>query len=132
MVWKWKYDENYGVVRVLLSKTTKKKMNNDLKENGNYSNQNDYMYGQIIHDAWEWFKEAHSLPERNLEKRELISVGWNEKEAHEIMDWATKWGLLYIVLEEYYEFKNKCKSSENSDVRIENIGEVSEESLSEK
>ena len=125
MVWKWKYDENYGILRVLLSRNTRKKMMLDLKERGDYSNQNDYMFGQIIHDAWDWFKKQHSLPEKNNEKRELISVEWSRKEAYEIMDWATKWGLLYIVLEEYYESKEANKNF--SIELIRGIGEKDED-----
>ena len=120
MVFVWKWDENYGVLRVLLSRNIKRKMNYDLKDQNNYSKHNDYMYGQIIHDAWKQFKEQHNLPDKNNEKRELISIEWNKKEAAEISDWATKWGLLYIVLQEYYETKpiglnSEAKSAEEED-----------------
>ena len=111
MVFHWKWDENYGIMRVLLSKNTKKKMMLDLKDQDNYSKHNDYMYGQIIHDAWVWFKTKHNLPTSNDEKRELTSIEWNREEAREIADWATKWGLLYIVLEEYYEDKGIIHSN---------------------
>lgn len=105
MVFKWKWNENEAVVRILLSKEIKKGLILVLKNEDNYSNTNEYTLGKLLDEAWDMFKIRHTLPNKNNAKRELVDVEINKKMASEIADWATKWGLFQIVLKEYIDEK---------------------------
>jgi len=105
VVFKWKWNENEAVVRILLSKEIKKGLILVLKNEDNYSNTNEYTLGKLLDEAWDMFKIRHTLPNKNNAKRELVDVEINKKMASEIADWATKWGLFQIVLKEYIDEK---------------------------
>lgn len=106
MVVRWKWDEDNHTKHVLMSTKTKLKMMVYLKRVGDWGRENnEYVMGQLIHEAWAAFKEKYDLDRDDNWKRELTPVEFMKQDDKEISEWATKWGLLQLVLTEYLEDK---------------------------
>lgn len=118
MVIKWKWNEETAIKKVLLGKNVKTKLFVLLKRQGDYGRDNDYMLGEVLEEAWNEFKNKHNIVGSDYIKRELIDIHLSRKLDAEISTWATKWGLLEIVFNEYLSSRTESENFSNLNIAL--------------